>query len=165
MESLLDLYGELIPFVLLGIIAVLFIWCIILSVQVTKLNRKYKKFMRSATGKSFETVVLEQMDRVESSMERVNLLNQEFNLLRENMDKCIQKHSVIRYNAFSDSGGDQSFSIAMLDNNNNGVIVTGLVGRSECYTYAKPVENGSSKYPLSTEEDIVLSRCVKRVNK
>ena len=49
----------------------------------------------------------------------------------------------------------------MLDNYNNGAIITSIYGRNETVTYAKPVENGASRYPLSVEEELVLDRCIK----
>lgn len=101
------------------------------------------------------------MSSVDSSMERVQMLNQEIIHLKEQTDRCIQKVNITRYNAFSDTGSDMSYSIAMLDNYNNGVILTSIYGRNESVTYAKPIESGNSKYPLSVEEEMVLDRCLK----
>ena len=64
----------------------------------------------------------------------------------------IQKVGIIRYNPFSGVGSDQSFSIALLDSNNNGVVITSLFGRDGNRVYGKPIKNGRSEYSLSEEE-------------
>ncbi|GFR35099.1 hypothetical protein TCEA9_09110 [Thermobrachium celere] len=54
-----------------------------------------------------------------------------------------------------------SFSVALLDENNDGIVLTGLFGRSECTTFAKPIENGISKYDLSDEEKQALDQALR----
>ena len=76
--------------------------------------------------------------------------------LDNDIDTCIQKIGLVRYNAFKDVGSDLSFAIAMLDRNDNGVILNGLYGSESSNIYAKPVKNGISKYQLSEEEKTAL---------
>lgn len=137
------------------------IWNLITSIQLSRLNKKYKKFMRGSSGKNFENLLIEQSEKVEGAVNQVNMINDEVVQLKHQMDKCIQKYGIVRYNAFNDTGSDLSFSIALLDNFNNGMLLTGIYGRNETITYAKPVENGASSYQTSTEEEIVLKRCLK----
>jgi len=70
----------------------------------------------------------------------------------------IQKVGIIRYNPFSDVGGDQSFSIALLDGNNNGVVITSLYSREGNRVYGKVVKNGTSQYSLSNEEKKAIEK-------
>ena len=72
--------------------------------------------------------------------------------LDNNIDCCVQKIGLVRYNAFKDVGSDLSFAIALLDRNNNGVVLNGLYGSESSNIYAKPIKNGESKYILSQEE-------------
>ena len=58
----------------------------------------------------------------------------------------------MRFNPFSDTGGDQSFSIALLDGAGDGLVISSLFGRSETRVFAKPVQGGQSKYTLTDEE-------------
>jgi len=74
--------------------------------------------------------------------------------------KAFQKIGVIRYNPFKDVGGDQSFSIALLDLNNNGFVITSLYGREGNKIYAKPIKNGVSEYPLSEEEKEAINKAM-----
>ena len=68
------------------------------------------------------------------------------------MKKSIQKVGIIRYNAYKDTGSDLSFTLALLDENNNGVVLNGIYSREMSNIYAKPIENGKSTYTLSDEE-------------
>lgn len=146
---------------LLVLVLVLLLWNSILSVKLASLNKKYKKFMRGSSGKNFENLLVEYMENIQSAVDRVNMVNEDLVQLKNQMDRCIQKCHIVRYNAFNDTGSDLSFSIAMLDQFNDGIVLTGIYGRNESFTYAKPIVKGSSKYPLSVEEELVLNRCLK----
>ena len=63
----------------------------------------------------------------------------------------------IRYNAFNESGSDLSFSIAIVDDQLDGLVFTSIHGREETYCYGKPIVKGESKYPLSPEEIQVIN--------
>lgn len=149
-------------FVVLAVLFALSLtWNLILTIQISNINKKYKKFMRGTTAKNIEQLVLDQVDTVEESVNRVELLNKDILDLKNQVDKCIQKHGIVRYNAFNDTGSDLSYTIALLDNFNNGVLLTGIYGRNETVSYAKPIENGKSSYPLSEEEESALKRSLK----
>jgi len=70
----------------------------------------------------------------------------------------VQKVGIIRYNPFSDVGGDQSFSIALLDGNNSGIVITSLFSRDGNRVYGKAIENGTSQYSLSSEEKKAIEK-------
>ena len=82
----------------------------------------------------------------------------------ENLEKTsklfIQRVGIVRYNPFSGVGSDQSFSIALLDNGKNGVVVTSLYGREGNRIYAKPVSSGASEYILSEEEKKAIEKAM-----
>ena len=80
--------------------------------------------------------------------------------LRKDSKLHIQKLGLVRYNPFSNAGGDQSFSIALLDNNNSGIVITSLYAQDSNRVYAKPVENGKSDYSLSQEEEKAISKAI-----
>ena len=160
-DTLLRDYNNAIIFTIIALILIVFVWNIVLSVKLASLGGKYKKFMRGTSGKNFENMLLDHLGGIETAIERVNIISEDVVNLKNQMDKCVQKCNIIRYNAFSDTGSDLSFSIAMLDNFNDGVIITGIYGRNESISYAKPISKGTSKYPLSVEEEMVLNRSMK----
>ncbi len=160
-NTILKDYNNVITIAVIALLLLMLAWNIILSSRIASLGNKYKKFMRGSTGKSFENMLMDHIADIEGAIERVNIMNEDLLNQKNQMDKCLQKCNIVRYNAFSDTGSDLSFSIAMLDNFNDGFIITGIYGRNESITYAKPVSKGTSKYPLSVEEELVLNRSLK----
>ena len=74
--------------------------------------------------------------------------------------KNLQKVGVVRFNPFKEVGGDQSFSIAVLDADNNGFVITSLYSHEASRVYAKPIKNGASLYALSKEEQEALNKAM-----
>ena len=110
---------------------------------------------------SIEETIIENVGRAEEAGEKVKLMEQKLEDLYVQIEGCIQRVDIIRYNAFSDTGSDLSYSLALLNNKNNGLLLTGIYGRNEAYTYAKPVIAGKSNYSLSEEEITVLNKAKK----
>jgi len=79
---------------------------------------------------------------------------------RKESRKNLQKVGVVRFNPFKEVGGDQSFSIAVLDAADNGFVITSLYSHEANRVYAKPIKNGASLYSLSKEEQEALSRAM-----
>jgi wobble nucleotide-excising tRNase len=83
---------------------------------------------------------------------KVNELEKEIEERKKENRKMLQKIGLIRFNPFSGTGGDQSFSLAFLDEDKNGVVITSLYANEKSSVYGKPIENGKSLYVLSEEE-------------
>ena len=83
--------------------------------------------------------------------------------LDDNIKICSQKMGLVRYNAFKDTGSDLSFALAILDEYNNGIVLNGIYARDSSNIYAKPVENGQSKYILSEEEKEAINRAINNI--
>ena len=73
----------------------------------------------------------------------------------------IQKIGIVRFNPFKEIGGDQSFSIAFLDGNNSGAVITSLYSREGNRVFGKPVEKGKSQYLLTEEEKKAIEQAKK----
>jgi len=73
------------------------------------------------------------------------------------LEYCVQKVAVVRYNAFHNVGSDQSFSVALLDSGDSGVVISGIYGRDTSTTYAKPIQAGASDYVLTEEEESAIA--------
>lgn len=99
---------------------------------------------------------------LESLDKKIGALSEGLEKLKEESKFSVQKVGVVRYNPFSDVGGDQSFSIALLDANNDGIVITGLYGREGNRVYAKPIKNSESEYPLSGEEKKAIKKAIKK---
>ena len=115
-------------------------------------------------GKNIEEDLENYMYRVE----RVKRQNAEIISYCKNLDdevaKCIQKVGIVRYSAFKDTGSDLSFAVAMLNENNDGVVFNGIYSREMSNIYAKPVKNGGSEYTFSEEEKEAIRRAIEANN-
>lgn len=80
--------------------------------------------------------------------------------MADELARCVRRVSLVRFNAFENTGGEQSFSVALLDEHGDGAVLTALVGREDVRVYAKPVTGGSSTYPLSDEEREAIRRAL-----
>ena len=146
-------------------IIILFVGFIILLVNNVKMNNKYKNFMKKlGNGKNIE----EDLENILYKVDRVEKQNAEImnfcKGLDEDLSKCIQKVGIVRYSAFKDTGSDLSFAVALLDENNDGVVFNGIYSREMSNIYAKPVEKGNSKYTLSNEELQAIDRAINSNN-
>ena len=100
------------------------------------------------------------MRRVSTTEEEIRKLSLYYKELDNKNQKCIQKVGVVRYNAYKDTGSDLSFSLALLDEKNNGVVMNGIYSREMSNIYAKPVEAGNSSYTLSEEEQQAIKKAM-----
>ena len=144
--------------IMVGILTIGFISILYSNI---KLKNKYNKFMKKiGNGKNIEEDLENYMYRVE----RVERQNAEIISYCKNLDdevaKCIQKVGIVRYSTFKDTGSDLSFAVAMLDENNDGIVFNGIYSREMSNIYAKPVKNGVSEYTLSEEEKEAIRRAI-----
>ena len=101
--------------------------------------------------------VFKPLKKIEKNYENTSRSIAEF---KEKSKKDLQKIGIIRYNPFSETGGEQSFSIAMLNGNNDGFVLTSHYLRESSRVYAKPVIQGQSKYQLSKEEIEAINKAI-----
>jgi hypothetical protein len=98
-----------------------------------------------------------QLQRLETAARSLNATDRRQQGLIEG---AVRRVGVIRYDAFEDVGGRLSFSVAMLDDHGNGVVMTSINGRQDTRVYAKPVMNGTSTYNLSIEEEEAIRQAL-----
>lgn len=134
---------------------------IVNSIKTKKVIRRYDELMRGVDSENLESTLKLYMDNVESVLNNVKKVEQSYNQLSSQIQTCIQKIDIVRYNAFDDVGSNQSYSIALLDDKDDGVVLTGLFGRDSSTTYAKPIKGGKSSYPLSDEEKKAIARAIR----
>lgn len=165
MDALISKINELAPYILCVlsiIIILLFIVVIVLIKDINKLEAKYRRLMKGTNNKNLEEMLIERLDSIEENKKISENALEECKNLEDKMQECLQKVAIVRYKAFENVGSDLSFSIALLDNKNDGIILTGIYGRQDSTTYAKPVDKGISRYDLSEEELYVLNEAMKK---
>ena len=165
MQYVIDIiknYDILISFILIILVIILLIIQLLNRIEMNRLEKRYRKMMKGTTGKNIEDMINEYSGKVEESLSKTDKIEESYKDIDARLRECIQKVSIVRYRAFDDVGSDLSFSIALLDDKNNGFVITGIYGRSECTTFAKPVENGISKYDLSEEEKNAIKGAINK---
>lgn len=97
-------------------------------------------------------------DDASMALTRVDELSDRLTGLQEDLQATIQRVGVVRFNPFRDTGGDQSFAVALLDELGNGVVLSSLHNRNDTRVFAKPVHGGTSPYALSDEEHQAIAK-------
>lgn len=167
MDSIINIINQYSIFIIIGLAIItllLFIMTMILLSSVNKLEKKYRKMMRGVNNKNLEDALNDNLDNIEKALEQSEIAINECKTLSEEMKGCVNKIAIMRYKAFEDVGSDLSFSVAILDSFNDGVIITGIYSRHDSTTYAKPIDKGISRYDLSEEEIHVLNEAINSKN-
>ena len=145
----------------------LFVIQIITVIYVIKLHMDHKRmkvsynsFMRGKYGKTLESSIQERFDELEKLQVMTEQNKKDILELSAKCKTHYQKVGIVRYDAFQEMGGDLSFALTMLDEENNGWILNVMHSRDACYNYIKEVIHGESYIELAEEEIESLERAV-----
>ena len=162
MDMIMDIIkGDffLLGWVIITIILVLLV--ITMMAKLSSLNKRYKKFLEKlGNGNNIEEHLETYMYRVQKVEKQNAEIANYVKTLDEDLTRCIQKVGIVRYNAFKDTGSDLSFTLALLDEHNDGVVLNGIYSREMSNIYAKPVKNGESSYTMSEEEKMAVQKAI-----
>lgn len=129
--------------------------------SLMKARRTYKKLTAGNKQANIEQLLMEIRDRYDGIMAEQIIQRKTMEQIQEQLKTMKSRVGIHRYNAFESEGNDLSFSIAMLDEEANGVVLTGIHSREQTYLYAKPIDKGQSKYHLSPEEKETITRTLR----
>ena len=138
--------------VLVVAVAALAGWIAVLQRSEARLRKRLRRILSDNGTASLDEILDGHSKRLGQLGSRVDALNALEQELEASTRLALQKVGVVRFNPFQDSGGDQSFAIAVLDQGGSGVVLSSLHGRAETRIFAKQVSNGRSKHSLSDEE-------------
>jgi len=141
-------------------VVVLGAWVAWLQRSEALLRRRLRRVLPQGESSGIDEILDRQLKRIDSLTERIDALNKLHHELENLSQRTIQKVAVIRYNPFADTGGDQSFAIALLDSLGNGVVLSSLHSRTDTRVFAKAVHSGRSKYQLSDEEQDAIKKAL-----
>ena len=132
-----------------------------LTVALWWVVRVFNSLTRQAKGESLIKVLEKVIARLRIDSEEIREIKKEIAGIRELDRYHIQKVGMVRFNPFRETGGDHSFSIALLDANNTGLILTGIHTRERTRIYTKAVKLGEGEFELSDDEKKALSKAQK----
>lgn len=136
---------EIVFFVFFGL------WLFAASAILYWILRHYLRLVKLSGG-NLKSVIDKLVELEEKNGTKIKILENGISDLNEDESLHIQKIGLVRFNPFSDTGGDQSFSLALLNRLNSGVLISGLHTRDRTRIYVKPVKKAKSAYVLSKEE-------------
>ncbi len=139
-------------------VILLLILNIFLLVHILGMRDRLKKFFLGRNAKDLEDVLAQQIKRQMKSESDIKELFKSSRDLWKITLKSVHKVGVVRFNPFKDTGGDQSFAIALLDSSDSGIVISSLFTREGTRIYSKPIDKGKSKYPLSEEEKTAIEK-------
>jgi hypothetical protein len=144
------------------VIAVLLLaWNLYLQITVSRIKKNQKQLFSGKSGTDLEKILLDHSASLKELDRDIQDLFGISNQLHNLASRSVHKVGIVRFNPFKDLGGDQSFSIALLDGENSGVVISGLHTREGNRVYAKPVEKGkAAKYPLTDEEQEAIKKAI-----
>ena len=134
---------------------------IVFIIQNFILRKKLKAIFKGGARKNLEGVLEEQIKKTEKLEQEVKKHLEDILNIKSDFKKATQKVEITRFNSLEESGSNQSFTLAALDGQNNGYVLTGLYLRDNVRFYIKPVEKGAPKYKLSKEEEETLEKAMK----
>lgn len=147
----------------LGVICLISIILLIITLcKLKKLRRRVDALTRGKNAESMESRISEFFERIENLENHEQGIEENIQKIKENLKITYQKTGMVKYDAFREMSGALSYSIALLDQENSGVLVTSMYSREGCYSYAKEIVHGECKLNLSEEESEALKRAMEK---
>ena len=128
------------------------VWLALVQIRLNRLLGQYRTVFAGAQVGNLEALLGQNLEEGRRNTARVEELAALCQRLETTLQHAVQGVGIVRFNPFGDTGGDQSFAIALLDAQGDGLVLTSIYGRAESRMYAKPVQGGQSPYPLTAEE-------------
>jgi len=138
------------------VILILCVIVIILTIHAFILENRLKKLFRGENAKSLEKIIAEMQSRLNAHNAHAVKNSNDLLALADNMKSRIRSVKAMRFKPFEDAGSNQSFAIAIIDDHQDGVVLSSLYTRDRMSVFAKPITKGKSEYELTNEEKNVL---------
>lgn len=159
--EIINQYLAVISLVLGFLVIALLFWNLLLSIKLKKITKRFNRFMRGASMTNLEQIIDKYINEIEEMNLNITKNTEGIKFLTEKTSSYKGRVELVRYNAFGEEGNDLSYSVAFIDDHQNGVVLTSIYNRGESNTYAKPVVNGGSNYKLTQEEILVIEKALK----
>ncbi len=161
--SMIGLGSIDIGYLFLGLLifsVILLILVIVAFAKISKFTKKYQKFMQGKNAGSLETDIMKLYEDNTFIKNHVEKNRKDIAELFQKQKYNFQKMGLVKYDAFKEMGGKLSFALALLDENNNGILLNSVHSSEGCYSYTKRIKNGNSAIDLSNEEKVAVERAM-----
>lgn len=146
----------------LSLSAISLLWVFVITIIYAKNNKVLKNITKGISKKDLKTILNEIASSIKNAGKEITAIQQDLDDIETEMKTHLQKVGFIRFNPFSDTGGNQSFSFCLLDDNNDGIVITSLHSRDSTRIYSKKIKKGvADGRELSKEEKEALKNALK----
>ena len=163
MNYFMKFMADNMPFIVVAMAVIMFIMLCVMIKQAWNLGymkKRYRKMMNGVDGDNLERLLMGHIDEVRHVVEENQRLDTENRRMDELLNMAVTRVGMVRFRAFEDMGSDLSYAVALLDAHNNGVVLSSIFGREDSRSYAKPIEDGKSSYPMTQEEEQALKEAM-----
>lgn len=148
---------DLVVIILIVLVFLQFIWILTIISKYNKLNKRISKFTTGNDAASLEEVITKRFSEIRQVVKNEKQQNKDIETINDKFLTTFCKIGLVKYDAFKEMSGKLSFSLALLTENHDGIIITSMHSREGCFTYCKEVTNEESYYILSEEERLALN--------
>ncbi|MBU2540262.1 DUF4446 family protein [Patescibacteria group bacterium] len=147
-------------FLLTSVVLLIIAINIFLAFYFLKFKKRFSALFKGKKVENLESIILNHLQKIKKHDVDIVRLVEQVKKLQDVSEKTFQKSAIVRFNPFNNIGGNQSFVIALLDNQDNGFIISSLFIKDGNRVYAKAIKNGQSDNPLSKEEKEAITRAM-----
>lgn len=141
-------------YIISAVVVIILLWILMIELRL-------KKFFAGTSARNLEEMIVLIGKKIKDLDDKQEKIDKHLITIDEKLSKSIRNIETIRFNPFVDAGGNQSFAIAFMNDEKNGVVMSSLYARDRMSIFAKPIINGKSEFELSAEEKEVLEKAIK----
>lgn len=153
-----------IPPITIIVVAFLIVGLISMGISLNRLNKKLRKFMTGKDGSSLEATLAWLTQKSASTDNTLEAHKEALEIIDRRVKRSIRGYSLVRYDAYESSGGEQSFASGLIDEHQDGYILSVITNRSHVGVYAKKINRGIPEVTLTDEETEALNSAKKSLN-
>jgi hypothetical protein len=142
----------------IGFLIFIGVFILINSVWIITTEKRLKRFFLGKKAENLEDTIHSLEESIENLKKSKENTEKELAVINGKLKKSIRGLETVRFNPFPDQGSNQSFAIGILNEENNGVVLSSLYSRERMSIFAKPIKNGKSEYELTEEEREALQK-------
>lgn len=140
-------------YIICGVIVIILLWILMIEIRL-------KKFFAGTKARNLEEMIVIVGKKINKIEETEATIEKHLSTIDNRLNKSIRKIETIRFNPFIDAGSNQSFAIALVNDEGDGVVMSSLYARDRMSVFAKPITKGKSDFELSSEEKEVLNKAI-----
>jgi hypothetical protein len=149
-------------FVLLVVTAILAVGMILQAKKIRRYQSRWKELIDGTKGENLERLLYDHLRERMQLQTQIDTLAERASVLEDKASGSKRHLGLVKYDAFEDVGGNQSFALAIYDDRGDGALITSLIGRTDCRVYCKPLIAGKSERNLSQEEQRAIQEAVQK---